>query len=50
MHRIRLLPLVAAILLVLASAADAQAGQYRLGYDFASDLSNSTSHLERSPD
>jgi hypothetical protein len=46
MQRIRLLPLVAAILFVLTSAADAQAGQYRLGYDFASDLSGWSGYVE----
>jgi hypothetical protein len=49
MPRIRLLPILAAALLCLAGAPAVQAGQYRLAYDFASDLSDSTSHLERSP-
>ncbi len=38
MPRIRLLPLLAAMLLVLAGAASAHAGQYTLTYDFAGDL------------
>ena len=42
MQRIRLLPLVAAILFFLAGAIDARAGQYTLSYDLASDLSGST--------
>jgi hypothetical protein len=46
MQRIRLLPVVAAILLVLASAADVQAGQYGLAYDFSSDLSGWSGYVE----
>jgi hypothetical protein len=39
MPRTHLLTVLAAVLLVLAGASDARAGQYRLAYDFASDLS-----------
>ena len=46
MQRIRLLPVVAAILLVLATAADVQAGQYGLAYDFSSDLSGWSGYVE----
>ena len=46
MPRIRLLPLLAAMLLVLAGAADAHAGQYTLTYDFAGDLSGWSGYVE----
>jgi hypothetical protein len=46
MPRIRLLPLVAAILFVLAGASDARAGQYTLSYDFASDMSGWGGYVE----
>ena len=46
MPHLRLLPVLAALLLVLAGASDARAGQYRLGYDFASDLSGWSGYVE----
>ncbi len=46
MPRIRLLPLLAAMLLVLAGAANAHAGQYTLTYDFAADLSGWSGYVE----
>ena len=46
MQRLRLLPLVAAILFFLAGASDARAGQYTLSYDFASDLSGWGGYVE----
>ncbi len=46
MQRIRLLSLVAAILFVLAGAADAHAGQYTLSYDFGADLSGWSGYVE----
>jgi hypothetical protein len=46
MPRIRLLPLLAAIMLILAGASDAHAGQYTLSYDFASDLSGWGGYVE----
>jgi hypothetical protein len=46
MQRIRLLPLVAAILFFLAGASDARAGQYTLSYDFASDMSGWGGYVE----
>ena len=46
MHRIRFLSLVAAILFVLAGAADAHAGQYTLSYDFGADLSGWSGYVE----
>ncbi|HEY3612080.1 MAG TPA: hypothetical protein VGK92_00160 [Gaiellales bacterium] len=48
MPRIRLLPLLAAILLVLACATSAQAGQYTLAYDFGTDLSGWSGYVEPS--
>src|SRR4051795_8958593 len=46
MPRIRLLPFLAAFLLVLAGATSAHAGQYTLTYDFASDLSGWSGYVE----
>ena len=46
MPRIRLLPVLAAILFVLAGASDAQAGQYTLSYDFSADLSGWSGYVE----
>ena len=46
MQRIRLLPLVAAILFFLAGASDARAGQYTLSYDLASDMSGWGGYVE----
>jgi hypothetical protein len=46
MPRIRLLPLMAAILFVLAGASDAHAGQYTLSYDFSADLSGWSGYVE----
>jgi hypothetical protein len=46
MPPIRLLPILAAILFVLAGASDARAGQYTLSYDFASDLSGWGGYVE----
>ena len=46
MQRIRLLPLMAAILFVLAGASDAHAGQYTLSYDFAADFSGWGGYVE----
>ncbi|MDX6563528.1 MAG: hypothetical protein QOD65_3342, partial [Gaiellales bacterium] len=46
MPRTRLLPILAAILFVLAGPASAQAGQYTLTYDFAADLSGWSGYVE----
>jgi hypothetical protein len=46
MPRTRLLPLLAAILFVLAGASEAHAGQYRLSYDFSADLSGWSGYVE----
>jgi hypothetical protein len=46
MPRIRFLPLMAAILFVLAGASDAHAGQYTLSYDFSADLSGWSGYVE----
>jgi hypothetical protein len=46
MPRIRLLPLLAAILLLLTGASTAHAGQYTLSYDFSSDLSGWSGYVE----
>src|SRR4051812_23666458 len=46
MPRIRLLPFLAAFLLVLAGATSAHAGQYTLTYDFAADLSGWSGYVE----
>jgi hypothetical protein len=46
MPRTRLLPLLAVILLVLAGASDARAGQYTLSYDFSADLSGWSGYVE----
>jgi hypothetical protein len=46
MPRIRLLPPLAAILLVFAGASTAHAGQYTLAYDFAADLSGWSGYVE----
>ncbi len=46
MQHIRLLPLVAAILFVLAGASDARAGEYTLSYDLASDMSGWGGYVE----
>ena len=46
MPRTRLLPLMAAILFVLAGASDAHAGQYTLSYDFSADLSGWSGYVE----
>ena len=46
MPRIRLLPSLAAILLLLAGASTAHAGQYTLAYDFGSDLSGWSGYVE----
>jgi hypothetical protein len=46
MTRIRLLPLLAAILFVLAGTSAAHAGQYTLSYDFAGDLSGWGGYVE----
>ena len=46
MPHTRLLPLLAAILFVLAGASTAHAGQYTLHYDFASDLSGWSGYVE----
>jgi hypothetical protein len=48
MPRIRLLPVLAAILFVLAGASSAHAGQYTLAYDFGSDLSGWSGYVEPS--
>jgi hypothetical protein len=46
MPHLRLLPVLAAILFVLAGASDAHAGQYTLSYDFAADLSGWSGYVE----
>jgi hypothetical protein len=46
MPRIRFLPLIAAILFVLAGASNAHAGGYTISYDFASDLSGWGGYVE----
>ena len=46
MPHTRLLPILAAILFVLAGASTAHAGQYTLHYDFASDLSGWSGYVE----
>jgi hypothetical protein len=46
MPRVRLLPLLAAILFILAGASDAHAGQYTLSYDFSSGLSGWGGYVE----
>jgi hypothetical protein len=48
MPRTRLLPFLAAILLVLVGATSAHAGQYTLAYDFGSDLSGWSGYVEPS--
>lgn len=48
MPHTRLLPLLAAILLVLAGATSAHAGQYTLAYDFGGDLSGWSGYVEPS--
>jgi hypothetical protein len=46
MQCIRLLPVMAAVLFVLAGASSAHAGQYALAYDFAADLSGWSGYVE----
>jgi hypothetical protein len=48
MPRIRIQPVLAVILFVLAGASSAHAGQYTLAYDFGSDLSGWSGYVEPS--